>query len=248
MVSKQIPNRLEKDAIAEAVCELRFECDQSSQIPEVVVGQLAAQWQGYTGHRLPTADIPPALRQVDPNLKFQPSLELRLAGKSRQVKVGPHVLSYHALAPYPGWAEFQNEINTTIDNLFRAIGAVQIVRLGLRYTNLLDKKNHDIGKLTDLDFCIQVEGRPLAAPFNLNYQKSHGPMHAALIRISSPEFVIGPTQSFSALVDVDVGTPPSFSVAEPNAVKKWFDGAHRYEKQEFFSLIPSKLIDKLKAD
>ena len=74
-----LPEKLKNDAIAEAVCEVRFECEESVSLPEIVVGRLAEfeTWRDYQKVRLPISDIPVSIRYQDPNLKNQPVLELR---------------------------------------------------------------------------------------------------------------------------------------------------------------------------
>ncbi len=69
-----LPLKLKNDPISEAVFEVRF---TSSVLPELVVGGLAAHWKGLTAQRFPAAEIPPAIRRADPNLQFQPLMELR---------------------------------------------------------------------------------------------------------------------------------------------------------------------------
>jgi uncharacterized protein (TIGR04255 family) len=99
-----IPKKLKADAIAEALLEVRFQCKEATQLPELVVGKLADNpvWKDYEKARLPVSEIPASLRAQDENLRFQPLLEVRDAQKVSVAKIGSNVLSYHRLAPYPG--------------------------------------------------------------------------------------------------------------------------------------------------
>ena len=60
------------------------------------------------------------MREADPNLRYQPVFEIRDPKRKKMVRAGAHVLSYHILAPYVGWAAFQIELNEAIDGLFKA--------------------------------------------------------------------------------------------------------------------------------
>ncbi len=248
MVSnKLLPDRLKSDAIAEAVFELRFESSVSAAVPELAFVPLVASFGHPNVQRLPLADFPPAIRQSDPNLKFQPALELRATDGKRVVKVGANVVSYHALAPYPGWMVVREEMNDAIGKLFQTVPDVQIVRIGLRHINLLTAEHHFVNGPGDMDFAVQVEGRPLVESLNLNYSKALGDEHIATIRIATPDLVVGPKSDFAVLVDVDVATPEGFATRSSAHAGEWLESAHQFEKQEFFSLIPSELIDKMRV-
>src|SRR5262245_16365579 len=118
-----LPTKLKNDAIVEAVFELRFTCGLPS---ELVIGRLAALSvvQGFDAQRLPTADIPELLRQQDANLRYQPSLQLTQTMPSRMARLGGSLISYHVLAPYPGWTVFSGVIRTLVRDVFGALPAL----------------------------------------------------------------------------------------------------------------------------
>ena len=100
-----LPALLYPDAILEALVEVRFD---SKEIAEVVVGRLIDSpiWDTYQQSRTAIADIPQPIRESDQNLRFQPTIELRRPDGLRAVKIGGHMLSYHVMTKYPGWAVF----------------------------------------------------------------------------------------------------------------------------------------------
>ena len=55
--------------------------------------------------------------RLDQNLRYTPVFELRDPDRRRSVRIGPHVLSYHQLAPYSGWAEFKPELLRATEGL-----------------------------------------------------------------------------------------------------------------------------------
>jgi uncharacterized protein (TIGR04255 family) len=243
-----IPKKLKADAIAEALLEVRFQCKEATQLPELVVGKLADNpvWKDYEKARLPVSEIPASLRAQDENLRFQPLLEVRDAQKVSVAKIGSNVLSYHRLAPYPGGDTFVREVNQCIDFLFKSLTEVTASRLGLRYINLFTEAEHGIKSVNDLDQKITLAGAILSAPLNLNYRAKWKEEFESIVKIASPEFVAGaPSKPFVALVDVDVFTPKQFTTSSAEAVKNWVEEARQFQKEEFFKLFTADMRKRL---
>jgi uncharacterized protein (TIGR04255 family) len=98
-----------------------------------------------------------------------------------------------------------------------------------------------------VNYTFSVSGNELNAPQMLSFERKHGPHHTAMVRIASPNFVLGPQlKPFSALIDVDVYTADDFEEIEPESIKTWFCGAHKFEKEEFFGLLTDQKIEELK--
>ena len=134
-----------------------------------------------------------------------------------------------------------------IDHLLGKLSGARTVRLGLRYVNLLNLTEHGISKLSDLNYTFSVSGNALDAPQMLSFERKHGLHHTAMVRIASPNFVLGPQlKPFSALIDVDVYTADNFEEIKPENIKTWFRSAHEFEKEEFFGLLTEQKIEELK--
>lgn len=244
----KLPRKLKKDAIVEAICEVRFEC---GEVPELVVGRLAdiRPWKEFSKRRLPASDIPAPIREQEARFKYQPTLELLNVKDSRVVKVGSHVLSYHVLKPYCGWGKFQPEIKQMYKLIFNLFDNFMATRFGFRYVNALTKQDHLISNIEGLNASVVVAGKKMGAPLNLNYNVKHSDEHEVLIRISSPEFLQGPApEEVTTLIDVDVFTPSEFNTTDVKHAIKWTKSAHEYEKQEFFRLIPKNILKQLVED
>jgi uncharacterized protein (TIGR04255 family) len=239
----RIPRKLKIDPIVEALWEVRF---ASNDIPEVVVGKLASreEWKSFKSQRLPVADIPTALREADPELSMQPTLQLQRGDDRRLVKIGPRVISYHALRPYPGWQTFEPELVECARFFFGALTGFTATRLGFRYINILTK-DHLIENVGGLNFNISLDGNPLECPLNLNYQRGCGDHFVAIVRVASREFVLNPAPDLVALADVDIFTPDGFKTSECDAAQEWLGRAHELLKEEFFTLLPERIIDQL---
>ena len=238
-----LPKKLKRDAIAEALCEVRFECEESSSLPEIVVGRLAefTMWKDFAKTRLPMSDIPAPIRSSDRNLKYAPILQLNEANGARSVKIGVNVFSFQRMAPYPGWAAFKPEIDESLDFLFGSFNEFKATRLGFRYINIFSEEDHGVGSVGALNYSVKVAGQELTEPQNLNYQRQRSEGHIVQVRVASPEFVTGP-RKVQVLVDMDVFTPVGVETVDAAAARDWIEEAHTYEKEEFFLLFTEDMM------
>jgi uncharacterized protein (TIGR04255 family) len=175
---------------------------------------------------------------------MQPTLQLQRGDDRRLVKIGPRVISYHALRPYPGWQTFEPELVECARFFFGALTGFTATRLGFRYINILTK-DHLIENVGGLNFNISLDGNPLECPLNLNYQRGCGDHFVAIVRVASREFVLNPAPDLVALADVDIFTPDGFKTSECDAAQEWLGRAHELLKEEFFTLLPERIIDQL---
>lgn len=242
------PKKLKDDSIVEAICHLHF---ASSEVSEIVVGRLSddSAWDTFTRQRLPVADIPAPVRNADENLRFEPLLQLKSEKGDRLVKIGDKTISYHITGRYCGWTVFEKELERVFKELFTKLRSLKIERIGFRYINALTRDRHFISDINTLKLNIIVADELITSPFNLNYQVKNSEEHYTMTRIASPDFVKGATpQSTSAVVDVDVFTPPEFATTKKDELSKWVQNAHLYEKEAFFKLIPENILDNLRED
>lgn len=241
-----LPTKLTKDAIAEAICEVRFECEESASIPEIVVGKLAefSMWKDFPKTRLPASDIPFPVRASDPNLKNEPILQFTSPSRDRLAKIGSNVLSFNRLAPYPGWLVFKSEIDQFLDFLFSSFSEFKVRRLGFRYVNIFNEEDHGVVGVRSLNFSVTVAGEKLGEALNLNYQRIHSNEHIVRIRVASPDFVLS-SKRVHALVDLDVFTPKNVVISNNDSAHEWIEQAHNYEKEEFFNLFTEDMKKKL---
>jgi uncharacterized protein (TIGR04255 family) len=235
-----LPRKLKDDAIVEALCELRFETEM---LPEVVVGRLVDEpsrlraWQ-----RLPTADLPQLFIAANPDLRFQPSFELADASRRTILRIGPNMISYHCLAPYPGWEHFKADIATAIQRLFDALPEVTLTRAGLRYVNSLSMTRHHIGSVHQLCTQTTIADAAVTGPMLLRFERQVASNHRVASQLASADFAKGVTPDSTAIVDIDVYTTASLGKLAFAQILAWIEEAHAYEKIAFFELIPSEIL------
>jgi uncharacterized protein (TIGR04255 family) len=243
----RIPRKLKTDPISEGLLEIRFACQD---VPEVIVGRLASSplWVGGVTTRLPSADIPAPIRNLDPNLKFVPTLEIRPTTGGRLVRIGEHSISYHTLKPYPGWGIYSVELTKAVSAVFACgFTGFKIERLGFRYINSMREQEHGIHGVDDLNVSVEISGTRVQPPLNINYGREHTPEHKSLVRLASSEFVLSPggEPRPSAVVDIDIFTPDNTSPNTEAGVGAWVETAHTLLKGEFFGLFTKKMFDDL---
>jgi uncharacterized protein (TIGR04255 family) len=247
--SESLPVRIHPDAIVEALVEVQFE---TTELPEIVVSRLvdAPRWSEFTHARLPAADIPPTVREINPSLKYQPSIEMTRKDRRRAYKVGERVISFHVVQEYPGWEIFRSEIQDVLRESLGKLKSFRATRVGLRYINLLSRQNHFVNDITDTAITLSVANDRITSGINASYLINNA-QQVVLVRIATADVIQIPAplfQDFSVLCDIDVSTPPSLSMESLDSVLDWIEVAHNVEKSEFFRLLPPRIIDALRPE
>lgn len=244
----ELPKRLSRDAILEALLEIRFE---TRQLGEVLVGRLASLplYEGYGVNRLPIANIPAEARDADENLRFQPTLQLNSPLTGELVKIGAHVISLHVTSPYPGWEAFSERLRLLVESLFEVLGDVAIVRIGLRYVNAITP-DHGVGRLSDLRFRVELAGKPTETEMVFSHRFKVDSDTSGSISVATPSFVNGPNlpPECAAFVDIDIFTPRPLGATNKDRVLEWVEKAHDAEKERFFGLLTDEQIERLKEE
>jgi len=245
-----LPKKLKNDAIVEALLEIRYECDDLSPTVTGKLTDVTFCTDFQKGTRLPAADIPDQIRDQDPQLAFQPLIDRRNATGTKAIRIGPKVLSVHYYAPYPGWDSIEGELNLLIDELFSKLAQVRVLRLGLRYINILSSRLHLVQSAADLALSATVAGKPLTA-LNVTYPEHEDANHTAIVRVATPQFVQaaeGLPDDMAVAIDVDVFSPNGLEEQTARYCKQWVHEAHLIEKSAFFGLIPPEITKRLAAE
>ena len=238
-----LPDKLKSDSIVEAILELRF---RSLPVPEVFYGRMVDHrlWEGFELRKLPAHELP-ALFRTDPNIRFLPVMELVGLDRSA-LRIGPHSLSFHHLAPYSGWKAFEPRLGQVVDSLFDTAREISIERVGLRYLNVLNSSQHRIGSFADLDLQLSDADGPICSNLNINFVRKVSESSSCAVRLATPEFMQEPLPPGSAVVvDIDVFTDTGFVTGDRVVVKKWIEDAHGFEKSAFFQLLTPSAIQNL---
>ncbi len=240
----------QKDAIIDAIWEIRFDAGKE---PEIVVGMVSELEfvKDFNQIRLSTADIPAAVRRADQNLKYQPIFVFKNENGPELVKVGGNVLSYHVSGQhnYIGGDAFKAQLRLVVDNLFSTFKFLKVTRLGYRFVNSLNEKDHRIVSINSLKLNINAGGANIKDDLSLSYFVTNNESsHGTLVRIATPYFVTGSKlpENTVAFIDIDVMTPDGYETSDADQVHDWIQTSHQYKNDAFYGLIPAELSSKLK--
>lgn len=238
------PKKLKRDGITEALFEVRF---STAAFPEVYVGRLVAGVasfeEGMAIERLPLADLPAPMRRADPALAYQATLQLKNRAGTRIGRIGETVISWHVLAPYPGWGVFQPEIARINDLLSASVEGLTVQRVGFRYLNFMKSKDHHVEGLKDITLDVSISGKVIDLPVNLAYERNASD-HKLVTRIATPEFIPSRPEDVSLVIDIDVHSEGKTNPT-PQQMLAWVENAHTLLKEEFFTLLKPEIMKTL---
>ena len=137
----QIPKRLNKEPLIEAIWQTQFEPTEGSYVgdllPGILYSTLKVDYPNLKLHRLPIADIPDTVAQFDPNLRFSAKYRMEEPGSPFLFQVGARIVTMNCRKPYAGWPAFKERILKLLD-VIESSGLVPIPgRHSLRYIDLL---------------------------------------------------------------------------------------------------------------
>jgi len=162
------------------------------------------------------------------------------------VQTGPRLLTVNVLPIYPGYEEFRELIVFSVDH-FRAVANPQeIVRVGLRYINLL-KSSEAGGSLSE--FVNVTLGYPKLLPSppqetGVKILFPYGDLGTLSLAIAFPARTA--QGDFGTLVDLDfyLADPARFTLGE---FPSWLDRAHEVIYQAFVSTVSETTLARLKG-
>jgi uncharacterized protein (TIGR04255 family) len=136
-----IPKRLKKEPLIEAIWQAQIEPKEGLPVgdllPGILYSALKLDYPNLQLHRLPAADIPAPVLQIDPNLRFTAKYRIEEPGSPFLFQVGDRIVTMNCRKPYAGWSAFKERILKLLDLIERS-GLVPVPgRHSLRYIDLL---------------------------------------------------------------------------------------------------------------
>jgi len=240
---EKLPIRLELDPIVEAVFELRF---ISSYPPEAVFGIIyqiiQKEYPNMKNISLPITQIPGAVRNLDPNLKYKPhnKLQSNLWG----INVGPNVISFSAQNPYMGWFKWKEIITKILKRIIDVEIFNVIERSGLRYINFIEKS---VLQVTNVD--ITIVGKKLNAQQTSLRTEFQEDNYTETIQIlNNANMFIDNKQKFGSLIDIDIAK--DFANENVNFIYKEIENlleeSHSKVKSLFYKFLKDDYLNSLK--
>ncbi len=138
-MSKELPVKLKKEPLIDAIFEVRFSTDAPAS--DILPGFLFSQLDGIqrTVEKLPASEIPKPVRDLEPHLKF--SSLIKLDWGKFVISIGDRNLVVGCKLPYPGWGEFK----PSILKIIKLIDTIKIIksvnRFSMKYIDLIPSES-----------------------------------------------------------------------------------------------------------
>jgi uncharacterized protein (TIGR04255 family) len=244
-VETNVPTRLKKEPLIEAIWEIRFS-NAATAVSELLPGILYRSWGAPRVVRLPTADIPSPIIEADPNLRYVP--KIRLESENRAVQIGDRAISLSQRRPYSGWSAFSEDIRQ-LWAVVRNTGLLpQLERFSLKYIDLISLPEPK--GLACLNLKVELGEHEVSnRPVQLRAEIEQGEF-AHIIHIASPAEVTLPgllCPLKGVLVDID-------TVVALGGADSWdrldheLDAAHAAGKVLFFGLLTADTLAYLEPE
>jgi uncharacterized protein (TIGR04255 family) len=246
----RIPKRLNKEPLIEAIWQAQFEPREGLPVgdllPGVLYSALKVNHPNLQLHRLPTADIPAPVAQIDPNLRFTAKYRMEEPGSPFLFQVGDRIVTMNCRKPYVGWTVFKERILKLLD-VVEGSGLVPIpLRHSLRYIDLLTLDPAPDLKALQVQFQIGqwgLQNRPLQMRVEL---PDEGCNH--VVQIATPAEANLPEGKLQGSV-IDLETIPSAPPGNWQDVRIQIDQIHDRSKAVFYQqLLTADAIELMKPE
>lgn len=244
-MAKHLPAKLGKEPLIDAVFELRFSGSTPASV--VLPGLLFSNLSGEKKiESLPASQLPRAIRDGDPNLRFAPLSRLDWEGYF--VNIGDQVISVSSKYPYQGWANFKSAIIKVMNVLSTSSIINGVERYSMKYVDLLTAMN-DRQKVSLINFDVSIANHKLTEePFQLRIEIPRDGFINAVQVVSSAQAVLHNGKVMDGLVvDVD-----SFRKQDGISIQKVMedfeeklDAIHSTNKSIFFDCLRPETIESL---
>lgn len=233
---EKIPSKITPCPIKEAIFELRFE----SNFPgDVLPGMLFEPCKKEFGdniqvQRLPILDMPQAMRDSDPNLRYAAHYVYICEGYRFQI--GPKSISLVSEEEYDGWDRFYQKIGFVID-LVEKLNIVQTpLRTGLRYINVFD--HEDVFDYLKMDFAL--DGQTLVGQTNLVRSEFLYKDFVCCLNLSNRNR--NALSKDYSLIDIDI--IKDVTGCSKLDYRDLLVSSHEAEKEIFFSMLKNEYVEK----
>lgn len=236
------PKRLKKTPLIDAIAEVRF---SSSVPPDTIVGLVYGAIKDEFGapEPLPILQIPAALRDQDPNLRYQACYRFQREGHT--LLLGPRNVALSTV-PYVDWNSAEPRLNEVLMKLDQANLFQRIERIGLRYVNFFEKLN----VIERSTLKLEVAGKSIAAQsITLRAERTENE-YTVITQIFNHASVLGPQAKAGSVIDIDVVTDKVVVDTKmfSQSLLRVFTEANELADNAFFSLLTSDFINEFEPE
>ena len=233
---KGLPVSIDPCPIIEAIFEMRFE---SSYPRDAIFGIIYKQFKDefHKVIQLPVLQLPPAVREQDPNLRFTP--HYKITADNFTIQIGPNVFSLINTTKYCGWKLFFEKIKET----YRRLSELEVMekrnRTALRYINVFENLNI----FDESTFEINLQGRKIGGNrMNVLTEMPYDSGTSDLKVVNFAEVRVEGKILRGSIIDIDTKVMVDRYADFSDAINR----AHQAEKALFFSLLKEDFLQTLK--
>jgi len=231
----KLPLSINPCPIIEAIFEIRFDSSfPGDAIFGIIFNQFKDEFQDV--EQLPILQLPAAIRNQDPNLKFSPHYKIKK--NNFIIQIGPNVFSLTNIKEYCGWKVFSEKIFDTYNKVSELGLIKKQFRTALRYINILP----GINVFEKSNLSIKLNDKTLGANqinFTAEIPYEHGASNLKLINFAEAIFENQATKG--SIVDIDTYVQQEKFDNFKDAV----ECAHTAEKELFFNLLEQEFLKTL---
>ncbi len=230
-----VPARLRQEPLIEAIWQIQFDSPAIGDVlPGVLFSELKTRCRNLSLRRLPAADIPAPVAQIDPNLRFIAKVIMEDPGSPFRWQVGDRVVTLNCQKPYVGWKSFKEEIIRMMNTLQESGLILNIQRHSLRYLDLLTLTPPP--DLTALKLKVELGGHEIRqhnCQIRLEIPEDE---FVHVIQVVTPANATLPNETLTGTL-VDLETVPKIPPTDWDAAQAQLEILHTQSKAMFFHHI-----------
>ena len=243
-VPPTLPTHLAKAPIIEGTFEIRFNPAQPA-VAQLLPGLVFAKLGGKYGRAeaTPIASIPPQVREIDPNLRYQ--AEYRVSGETAAVFMGDRVAGVSVPAPYEGWQNFRPRVLEFLELLQGSQLVRAVERFSLKFTNVIPAPPEPQRQLDLLNLKVEIGGiKPNENGFRFRTEINDERIIRIVELATNAEVQILGGKASGLLLSLDCIRQIGGEEFWPNHLKS-IDDLHVQLKELFFGLITENTLQSL---
>ena len=248
MQISQLPTKLAKEPLLEAVFEMRFvSSGQASTILPGILFRALGEGKALQMTRLPAADLPLQFRESDAAMRF--AALVRLEWGQFVVLLSDASVGVACRIPYPGWAAFKPAI-LKVAGIVAESGIVQkIERYSLKYVDMIPRQSVR-DQVRAFDWEVRLGSHRLMAESAIvRVEMVRGGVTHAVQILTAAQAHQGPGTEVrhGAVIDVDslVGVDTSELVQFLSELPVRIDDLHHANKTVFFECLTQEVLNEL---
>jgi uncharacterized protein (TIGR04255 family) len=242
-----LPKRLKKEPLIEVIWQAQFDGDQGigDVLPGILFSELRKSRPTLQLRRLPSADIPAPLAQVDPNLRYVAKMLMEEPGGSFIWQVGDRVITLNCRKPYVGWDKFKETV-VALTQIVESSGLIpNPQRHSLRYIDLL--KDDLATDLAALRLALELGDHQIRDRVQMRLEIPDAECLQVVQIATAAQANLAGEQMTGSIIDLE--TLPANTPDNWDTLRAQLDLLHEHSKALFFrQILTEETIQKLEPE